>query len=89
MASPFDHPVWCRCKRCLAEDREQERAALKGVPVQEPDPPPVVLAPYAGHWLEMTEEGELVDPTTNPRGPMYDRLYGGQSIYDRPNPFYD
>jgi len=47
--SAFDHPTWCRCKRCEEDDREQERAALKGVPVQEPEPPP--LSPYELHVL--------------------------------------
>ncbi len=37
----FDHPSWCRCKDCQAEDRLEEEAALKGVPVQEPEPPAV------------------------------------------------
>lgn len=32
---PTDHPTWCRCQRCEAEDRQQERDALRGIPLEE------------------------------------------------------
>jgi hypothetical protein len=60
-----DHPSWCRCKRCEAEDREQERAALKGVPVQEPEPPP--MSAVDRYMLDGTPIEPVIEPSDHKR----------------------
>lgn len=51
MPYPVDHPPWCRCRRCEAADREQERAALGGdyvepVEAAEFEPPALPAPPH-------------------------------------------
>jgi len=56
-----DHPAWCRCKGCEARDRAMEAEALKGVPVQEPEPPPltaVELHDLTGEPLPYRDHGD-------------------------------
>lgn len=71
----FDHPDWCNCKRCRAEDREQERAALVGVVDDDPavaaefEPPSVPAPPYDDdpydardeRWDKLDRERERYD----------------------------